>query len=437
MPKEKSEALFGKGGHPDKIDIRDKKYLGMGSSPFDWDKGFDIEENLSVLLTKPGFKLPVKDQNGSFSCGGQAWASYASVLEAIATGTFEERSAKYLYAQTHAPAGGSYGRDNCKVCVKQGVARETSTTSYENGKPPSEKFMIRSQDIGIEARNDAKTAKHLTYAQVTPAWSIETCAQSIRDNHGVIIGISGTNNGTWLSEFPKPPAANQMEWRHWVYAGKAKKIDGIKCIGILNSWGKDCGKEGWQWIPEIYFATMLITDENSLIKTISLNPSYGEHAIWNVWTMIFDESPTPPTFEEKKTDSWLSLASLWKLLAELIERSRVAQWVSARFGNERAKTAGNARSSQWSLIRAAHLHRNPTCAVCGGKEKIEVHHIKPFHTNPELELDFKNLITLCEAGKNGIVCHQAIGHLGNYRSINIDVNADALLWRTKLQNRPK
>ena len=67
---------------------------------------------------------------------------------------------------------------------------------------------------------------------------------------------------------------------------------------------------------------------------------------------------------------------------------------------------------------------------------LEVHHIKPFHLHPELELDFNNLITLCESGANGIVCHRAIGHLGNYRSFNIDVKEDAKKIGEKIKTRP-
>ena len=68
------------------------------------------------------------------------------------------------------------------------------------------------------------------------------------------------------------------------------------------------------------------------------------------------------------------------------------------------------RSSQWGSIRAKHLKDHSTCAACGGTDKLEVHHKVPFHVHPELELDLTNLITLCEADKNGICCHLGFGH---------------------------
>lgn len=83
------------------------------------------------------------------------------------------------------------------------------------------------------------------------------------------------------------------------------------------------------------------------------------------------------------------------------------------------------RSKDWPKVRAQHLKDNPSCAACGELKTLEVHHIKPFHLHPELELDPNNLITLCETASNGIVCHQNIGHNGNYKDVNEDVVEDA------------
>ena len=43
------------------------------------------------------------------------------------------------------------------------------------------------------------------------------------------------------------------------------------------------------------------------------------------------------------------------------------------------------RSGHWALVRRRHIQSNPTCAVCGGTETLEVHHILPFHIDPNLE----------------------------------------------------
>ena len=94
--------------------------------------------------------------------------------------------------------------------------------------------------------------------------------------------------------------------------------------------------------------------------------------------------------------------------------------------------AGAKRSSKWPKIRAEHLAKNGECAVCGGKQKLEVHHIAPFHVDPTKELDLANLITLCESGTGGVTCHLHFGHLGNYKKTNPDVAKDAAIWKQKL-----
>jgi hypothetical protein len=53
------------------------------------------------------------------------------------------------------------------------------------------------------------------------------------------------------------------------------------------------------------------------------------------------------------------------------------------------------RSSAWSRVRAEFVAEHPDCEACGSREKLNVHHIQPFHIHPELELEPSNLITLC------------------------------------------
>lgn len=94
------------------------------------------------------------------------------------------------------------------------------------------------------------------------------------------------------------------------------------------------------------------------------------------------------------------------------------------------------RSSKWPTVRKHYLENNPACAVCGGCIKLEVHHVRPFHLHPGLELDPLNLITLCESGRHGINCHLFIGHLGSYKSYNVSVKQDAYKWHDRMKSRP-
>ena len=96
---------------------------------------------------------------------------------------------------------------------------------------------------------------------------------------------------------------------------------------------------------------------------------------------------------------------------------------------------GNRRSSRWPSVRKQFLKEHEQCAVCNGKDKLEVHHIIPFHIAPELELDPNNLLTLCERKKYGINCHLFMGHLGNYKRYNPEVIEDSQIWNQKIKNQ--
>lgn len=80
------------------------------------------------------------------------------------------------------------------------------------------------------------------------------------------------------------------------------------------------------------------------------------------------------------------------------------------------------RSDKWPTVEKHFLEANPTCAVCSGKEHLNVHHCMPFHLDPALELDPNNLITLCMGEKE---CHLEIGHCGNFKLYNPNVRKDA------------
>jgi 5-methylcytosine-specific restriction protein A len=90
------------------------------------------------------------------------------------------------------------------------------------------------------------------------------------------------------------------------------------------------------------------------------------------------------------------------------------------------------RSPKWKSVRDAFL-KGKVCAACGGKSKLEAHHIVPFHVQPELELEVSNLLPLCEAKKYGINCHLLTGHAGNYRRFNPSVSAWAAMVRDWVQ----
>ena len=96
-----------------------------------------------------------------------------------------------------------------------------------------------------------------------------------------------------------------------------------------------------------------------------------------------------------------------------------------------ALLAARPRSPRWPAVRKAHLLREPSCAACGHRVELDVHHVLPFHLRPALELLETNLLTLCASP-----CHLWLGHLGHWASYNRDVRADAAYCLTRIRNRP-
>lgn len=90
----------------------------------------------------------------------------------------------------------------------------------------------------------------------------------------------------------------------------------------------------------------------------------------------------------------------------------------------RDKQAGikTKRSLRWPALEKKFKKENPKCAACGSRKKLNVHHKKPFHLYPELELDPTNLITLCMDPTTE--CHIKLGHGGNFKAYNPTVVED-------------
>lgn len=129
-----------------------------------------------------------------------------------------------------------------------------------------------------------------------------------------------------------------------------------------------------------------------------------------------------------------------------------------------AEEHGIRRSPKWHSVEKAFLKAHPWCECCG-KDRLltrglQIHHAHwPFHVaillgRPDLELDARNLITLCESEK-GIELpnhHLTVGHLNSFQSWNPHVFEDARhryhgwteerikacpVWKAMVANRPK
>ena len=83
---------------------------------------------------------------------------------------------------------------------------------------------------------------------------------------------------------------------------------------------------------------------------------------------------------------------------------------------------GHKRSSKWPKTRKEYLAGHAYCEACGVRVLLNVHHIRPFHLWPELELEPSNLMTLCETRSHN--CHFLFGHLLSWKSFNLKVIED-------------
>lgn len=91
------------------------------------------------------------------------------------------------------------------------------------------------------------------------------------------------------------------------------------------------------------------------------------------------------------------------------------------------------RSPHWPAVRTVWLHIHNTCAGCGGKLDLEVHHKQPYHLFPALELDPTNFITLCEHPSRN--CHYRLGHGFNWHAFIPTVEEDAKYSLSRISSK--
>ena len=93
---------------------------------------------------------------------------------------------------------------------------------------------------------------------------------------------------------------------------------------------------------------------------------------------------------------------------------------------------GAARASGWIIFRKLHI--KDYCELCEVKgsflRPLELHHIRRFVDNPELELDPNNVITACRH------CHLRYCHLGSFHSYCLEIKELANEWQERRRDRP-
>lgn len=87
------------------------------------------------------------------------------------------------------------------------------------------------------------------------------------------------------------------------------------------------------------------------------------------------------------------------------------------------------RSGKWPALRDKWLKEHPTCCISGLKMDLEVHHVKPVHLFPDLELEWSNLRTASRP------YHFLCGHYCNWSDWNKDFDQHAAEWLDRIRSR--
>ncbi len=288
------ETKLGKGLVPDKDDDRDLRYdevlwAGTVMSDAEWQQWYDIEKEL-------GIDIPIKDQKSSESCVWQGSSYYVWVLNAVETGKYTEVSAKSIYSQIFLAWGGAQLRDAASLICSWGALEESVVPSKRSDGSVDEAFMEDKSWLNNSMTQLAKNLEWKSYASMR-GLGIDYFARAIKDNHGCFWGVTGTNNGTWLSLEPQPPtdATPQSSlWNHCLFFGKFGIDSKGKFIATPNSWNKlwtdTLHPDGWQKIRENYFVEnnhwiinpWTIVDKPNLIKDMTFKKEKGKANIYVV-----------------------------------------------------------------------------------------------------------------------------------------------------------
>ena len=236
----------GRGALPDLPDARDFSYEAVFGAPVltveEWQTGYDVEKEFDIALK-------LEDQGSSSSCVGQAASKLfeLKLIERHGKDALTDYSSRFIYANVSLGLGvGAYIRDGMKFAADSGCADETTVPSYENGKPPSEAYMVRKDDITPEIYMLAKKVDVFNYRVISEAQQIDTIAHAIKTHKGLLIGFQGSNKG-WATGIVRPPKLGEAVWGHAVIATRFGK-DGIgKWVGGPNSWSAQWGILGGYW----------------------------------------------------------------------------------------------------------------------------------------------------------------------------------------------
>lgn len=234
--------------------------LGMASVPYDWTKEIPI-----IIETR-------KNQEASSECGGMAGSYFLINLNKLTSNIETDISEKSIYAPIAYPGGGTtvYALEN--QIANAGANLQTDVPSKRPDGIVDEAWVSDTSWITPELKQ--KALYNAGKLSQTVNIDIDSIAEAIRDTGGVIIEVEGKNGETpsWVTSIPTPPRKNNPNpiWRHFIFGGGTKLINGVKHIAFVNSWGMAVGEGGLQYLSEDYINSGHVIDVFTFLpKSIS------------------------------------------------------------------------------------------------------------------------------------------------------------------------
>ena len=314
------EQQFGTGFVHREPEPTDRVFAAGLAEPVDWQKGFDVRNELKKKLGS-SFVMPINHQYQTSSCVGQGWSKYSGVIKVMKdiSPNWVEFSPRDVYSHIHLPKGGAYIIQGGLFIRNKGILPDEQLPPYWSGKPgltTEEVMRDRGLEGGLESGDNANPNIYDSLRQLVKggsvedvAYDIDSVAKAIRDNYGCVIGVYGENNGTWFSKFPQ---VGSMSWGHGLYAMGFIYINGKKYIIVVNSWGNGIGEGGYQFLGEEWFgnnryiggANTISPDVNNILRMSDLQRLYDmlEADGWlndnyaANWNEIMKTSPVQATY---------------------------------------------------------------------------------------------------------------------------------------------
>lgn len=222
--------------------------LGRAATPFNPTTDIPFIQNRFAKIGS----VPIKNQGQSYSCGGQAGSYWLGVYFAITNGTtYEEESAKSIYAPIAYPGGGTtVGALEGQIC-NAGALTEAMLPSYRPSGTTDEMWMTDKSWMTPE--NLIIALKEAGFVPVTIGNSIAEIAEAIRDHIGVIWQINSDfyQYQNWISEYPQRTATSPEG--HFMFSALIVEYLNLLATKSFQSWGDMVGDKGYQYFTEQTF----------------------------------------------------------------------------------------------------------------------------------------------------------------------------------------